>query len=76
MNDLGATQVLDDATPNTTPRPLLDQAISSRDMQNYALLNNETTNQDLMATGTIAVNNVGLQLGDDDDSVRVLQAND
>ena len=62
MNDLGATQVLDDITPDTTPRPLLDQPVDST-VENYQLVGNDTTHQDLAMTST--VNNVGLELIND-----------
>ena len=44
MNDLGATQVLDDATPDTTPRPLLlDDPLDASGRQNYQMIGNNTT---------------------------------
>ena len=42
MNDLGQTQVLDDITPGTTPRPLLPGEDESA-RQNYQLIGNNTT---------------------------------
>ena len=42
MNDLGQTQVLDDITPGTTPRPLLPGEDESA-RQNYQLVGNNTT---------------------------------
>ena len=56
MNDLGQTQVLDDITPGTTPRPLLpgEDQLDESARQNYQLVgNNTTTAQDLTTTGAI-----------------------
>ena len=59
MNDLGQTQVLDDITPGTTPRPLLPGEDESA-RQNYQLIGNNTTTQDLMMTGPINADDLAI----------------